>query len=375
MPRNRDPLHRARNFTRMPSPRREFQSQEARMRRMESATGVALQIATQPSGNALVETVYALPEPTPHDLGRLIMVRLTGQTTSLPYIGALGADNVVIWQRLGMAGESFEGSEGFAFVSNFLTTQGGGWEALGTNGSAYLFAVASGLPGELWTRRHADNVEFYFGFYSGAATDVVFNGEGDYYLAQPSLNRVARVPWGTGSYPFTPNYTTSPQAYNALAHRPGTPNLYATATNTNSFYKLNMSSLAVESTVSGLSTPRAIAVDSSDNVYVVNGGTTKIRRYNSSLAFVSEWGVSGSGDGQLNDPRGIAIDGIDRIYIADSGNHRVQIFDATGTFLGKFGSFGTGIGQFQGPRDVFVFGSSIFVADTGNARVSEWERT
>jgi len=88
------------------------------------------------------------------------------------------------------------------------------------------------------------------------------------------------------------------------------------------------------------------------------------------LAFVTEWGSLGSGDGYLNAPIGLAVADGGNVYVADTGNNRIQVFDAEGTFLFEWGSFGTGAGQFKTPSDVAIDElGNVYVVETHNHRV------
>lgn len=61
-----------------------------------------------------------------------------------------------------------------------------------------------------------------------------------------------------------------------------------------------------------------------------------------------------------------------KIYIYDAATSTASVFG----FLApeaSFGVFGTGDGQLYLPRTITVQGNNIYVADTGNARVSVWE--
>lgn len=84
--------------------------------------------------------------------------------------------------------------------------------------------------------------------------------------------------------------------------------------------------------------------------------------------FLTKWGTSGSGDGQLNFPQGmVSINNY--FYVADTGNNRVQEFDFNGNYTGKFGTTGSGNGQLNSPNDVAVNAGSFFVVDKNNHRI------
>ena len=62
----------------------------------------------------------------------------------------------------------------------------------------------------------------------------------------------------------------------------------------------------------------------------------------------------GSSDGKFFNPAGLAVDSADNIYVVDQNNSRVQEFDSNGNFLLKWGTFGSGDGQFNDPLAVAV---------------------
>jgi tripartite motif-containing protein 71 len=52
---------------------------------------------------------------------------------------------------------------------------------------------------------------------------------------------------------------------------------------------------------------------------------------------LAQLGSDGSGAGQLHFPDGVAIDDGGNVYVADTGNHRISEFAANGTFIRAFG--------------------------------------
>jgi len=119
--------------------------------------------------------------------------------------------------------------------------------------------------------------------------------------------------------------------------------------------------------------PRALAVDSEDNLYVAtNGGLYK---FDSEGAFLEEIGESGSGDGQFQNLRGVAIDAEDHIWTVQTPilSPRVQHFDPEGEFVAKFGVNGSEDGQMKSPEAIAIDAEGdVWIADTNNDRVQRF---
>ncbi len=115
--------------------------------------------------------------------------------------------------------------------------------------------------------------------------------------------------------------------------------------------------------------------------------------------FSTNFGSTGSGDGQLDGPQDVAVNnGSGDLYVADTGNHRIVRLDSSGAFLSAWGwgvddgtaasqvctggcqagIAGTGAGQFDTPRFVEVDNSTgpsegdVYVADTADQFVQKF---
>ena len=79
---------------------------------------------------------------------------------------------------------------------------------------------------------------------------------------------------------------------------------------------------------------RALTIDECGNIYISLFPSRQIRKYNSDLELLAEWGEEGEGPGQFAISRGIAVKGCgDGVVVSDSmdgplgdGNYRVQVF-------------------------------------------------
>lgn len=118
----------------------------------------------------------------------------------------------------------------------------------------------------------------------------------------------------------------------------------------------------------------AIALDSSGNVYVGDNNNHNVQKFTSTGSFMTKWGTAGSGNGQFSGIAGIAVDASDNVYVLDSGNSRVEKFDATGTYLAQWGSVGTGNGQFSNNASELAVDSLgyVYVGDNTNLNIQKF---
>jgi sugar lactone lactonase YvrE len=119
-----------------------------------------------------------------------------------------------------------------------------------------------------------------------------------------------------------------------------------------------------------LNGPSSMVFDSEDNLYVVDHRNSRVQKFTREGRFLAKWGRLGTGEGEFNLPWGITLDHEGNVYVADWRNDRVQKFTAEGEFLASFGSSGAEIGQFNRPTSVAVdLDGDIYVADWLNDRV------
>jgi DNA-binding beta-propeller fold protein YncE len=112
--------------------------------------------------------------------------------------------------------------------------------------------------------------------------------------------------------------------------------------------------------------PHQIAIDASENVYVPDGASSKVLKFDGNGKFITEWGSNGFGEGQFSKPHGVTVDSADNVYITDMRNSRIQKFDSNGKFLSMWGTLGSGNGQFSKVIpgiDVDISDDSIYVID------------
>jgi tripartite motif-containing protein 71 len=95
---------------------------------------------------------------------------------------------------------------------------------------------------------------------------------------------------------------------------------------------------------------------------------------------ILQFGTLGSGSGQLNTPRDVAVDGADNVYVADAANSRIQAFTDTGAPLGgdwpPLGAGGPGklASNLNVPIGLSYDATTneILVADTGHSLIKAY---
>jgi tripartite motif-containing protein 71 len=124
---------------------------------------------------------------------------------------------------------------------------------------------------------------------------------------------------------------------------------------------------------SGLVQPSGVAVDpATGNVFVSDFKAADVVEFNS--AGTELMTIGGAGTSQpLQNPADVVLDGT-YLYVSDSKADKVVVFnEATGALVTSFGGLGTGSGQFSVPIGLALNSSGdLYVADSGNDRISEW---
>lgn len=139
-----------------------------------------------------------------------------------------------------------------------------------------------------------------------------------------------------------------------------------------------------------LNKPSAVALDASNNIYIVDEGNHRIKKVNASTGIITTvvgTGTAGyTGDAglataaQLNAPTALALDGFGNIYISDNGNNVVRKVTVATGVITTFA--GTGVAGFSGddglatlamldnPRCIVLDASAnLYIADANNNRI------
>jgi sugar lactone lactonase YvrE len=131
--------------------------------------------------------------------------------------------------------------------------------------------------------------------------------------------------------------------------------------------------------------PAGLAVDGSDNIYVVDQIYNAVRRITPGAVVATLGGTpgtaTGSSDGpfnvgRMNSPQGVVVDREGVTYVADSGNHTIRRITASSdmtTFAGLAGLSGSTDGTGSGAR--FSAPSAIAIDQAGNFYVTDYNNS
>ena len=126
-----------------------------------------------------------------------------------------------------------------------------------------------------------------------------------------------------------------------------------------------------------LAVPEGIGIFEENNqtfVYVADTGHDRMVKFeyvnnsSSGLEFVDEAGSTGSGSDRFNEPAGIAVDECGNLWVADRLNDRIQILDKNLNFKSNVTN------NLDRPTDVAFSpnGKSLYVVDSGNDRIKKY---
>jgi sugar lactone lactonase YvrE len=129
--------------------------------------------------------------------------------------------------------------------------------------------------------------------------------------------------------------------------------------------------------------PVGVATDASGNVYVADANNNRIRKItpDGTVSTLAGSGLTGFADGtatvaKFSSPFALTVDASGNIYVADKRNNRIRKIIADGTvstLAGSIAGFADGIGTaalFSGPLGIASDASgNIYVADAGNNRI------
>jgi DNA-binding beta-propeller fold protein YncE len=117
-----------------------------------------------------------------------------------------------------------------------------------------------------------------------------------------------------------------------------------------------------------------VKIDSNGNIYTLSTIDGSIRVFDSQGNLLLTFGKKGKGNGKFEFPISLAVDRKGLIYVVDKHKHRVLAFNKRGEFLLEFSQLGWREGRLHYPSHVYVNKAGrIFVVDSGNCRISVFE--
>ena len=118
-----------------------------------------------------------------------------------------------------------------------------------------------------------------------------------------------------------------------------------------------------------------VSLDSQNNLYVLDSGSSMIKKFGSNGNLILEWGSVGSEDGQLKNPSGIIVDS-KSVHIMDKGNSRIVTFDKNGNFERAWGNSGIESQSLRNPESVAIDHlGTYFVSDSGWDKILKFDDT
>ena len=163
-------------------------------------------------------------------------------------------------------------------------------------------------------------------------------------------------------------------------------NVYIADSGSNMIAKVTSGTLSIFT--SSVSSPSGLAVDSSGNVYVADTGHHQVKKFTpgGSATVIAGTGTAGAPtagtatSSTLRSPGGVAVDSSGNVYIADTGNHRIEKVTSGGTLsiiagTGSSGAPTAGVATsstLNTPGGVAVDSSgNVYIADTNNHRIEK----
>ena len=116
--------------------------------------------------------------------------------------------------------------------------------------------------------------------------------------------------------------------------------------------------------------PEGICVLADGRVAVSDTHYHRVILFDAEGRVIGQFGREGTGAGEFIYPVAVTQDVAGDLYVCEYGsNDRVQKFTVAGEFILSFGGFGTGPGQFQRPSGMVCHEGKVYVADAMNNRV------
>ncbi len=189
-----------------------------------------------------------------------------------------------------------------------------------------------------------------------SSTGVAFTSDGEIVVSLYSSGRVARF---TGDGEFVARSTGGPRGYVYGVTEGLNGNIFVA----NFIFASSLSVYAPTLEFSfefglpgedDLLSPGPVTVADNGDIFVIDRTVNRVLRFSSTGEYITSWGGTGNGDGQLSGPTDIAIGSDGTVIVADG---QLKLFDADGNYLG------TAIGALGRFLTVHPVDGSVFVLD------------
>jgi DNA-binding beta-propeller fold protein YncE len=118
--------------------------------------------------------------------------------------------------------------------------------------------------------------------------------------------------------------------------------------------------------------PKGMCRDGGGNIVIIEPHYSRINHYSPKGKLVAQWGENGTNFGQVFFPRAVGVNSHGDLYVSEYGvTERVQRFSSGGTrCLGTFGWAGDAPGNFNRPEGLGIDAQDrVYVADSCNHRI------
>lgn len=113
-----------------------------------------------------------------------------------------------------------------------------------------------------------------------------------------------------------------------------------------------------------------VAVDSQDNLYVLDRNNYRVQKFNENGNYITKWSTKRTGDRGGTFPVSIAIDSRDNVYITNTGYQRIDVYSSSGQFIKTQALEDCGYFDFQGTGGMaFDDNDNLYIANYWQVQV------
>ncbi len=151
---------------------------------------------------------------------------------------------------------------------------------------------------------------------------------------------------------------------------------WASAYGSNELLHFDVNGVIIERSrgpVGGFDRPFGLARLSDGRILVAEMAADRISVIAPGGSYISSFGSSGRGPGQLLGPQYLALDSAENVYVSDFGNARISVYNREGEFLFSFGKKSPLFSGFTAPTGIAIIENRVFVADSVSGSIQEFD--